>query len=504
MEIASLLGKKATILANAVVAQVRTDDLDVKLVVNDLLSYEIQGRGQFGASKWSGRKSMFDFDRGIFPAGFLYSVGTRLKTLGAEVSYAIKQAPSPLGPEVGTFDPKGFGFSDKYDYQPETIRRLLRFKRMIARVATGGGKSNIAILAHSTIRRNTLFITTRSALMYQMKDQFDACGFPAGVVGDGIWQPRKGMNVAMVQTLAQMLRDPTRQEKVLKFLDQMEVLIGEEAHESAGDGYYVVANNCKNAHYRLALTATPFMKDDEEANMRLQAVFGSVGIEVSEELLINRGILAKPYFKYANSRKPDHLRYGASWQEAVEIGIVENKFRNAVNVHEALRMKKIGFPVISLVQRERHGKILSDMMREAGLNCAFLSGKSDQQERAEGLRDLSKGNLDVLVGSTIFDVGVDVPSVGMVQLAGGSKDEVALRQRIGRGLRAKKTGPNIAFMLDHTDRHNKHLKSHAMTRFGIVKSTPGFVEGILPEDKDYPMDDLQKSKVEHIIHGTQG
>lgn len=486
MDVLKLAGKKATILANAVNAQIRTDCLEVKLMVNDMLSYEIASRG-FGSSGWSGRMSMFDFDKGIFPAGFLYAVGTKLKTFGVEVSYAIKQAPEPLGPKIGTFDPMGLGFDEKYDYQPETIRRLLRFKRMIARVATGGGKSRVAILAHSTIKRNTLFITTRSALMYQMKDQFDAHGFPAGVIGDGIWEPRKGVNVAMVQTLAQMLHDPDRKDKVLNFLSKMEVLIGEEAHESAGDGYYVVANNCKNAHYRLALTATPFMKEDEEANMRLQAVFGSVGIHVSEEMLINRGILAKPYFKYADSKKPEHLSYSASWQQAVEIGIVENKFRNGVNVYEAIRMRQIGFPVISLIQREKHGVILNKMMLDAGLKSAFLSGKSDQQERREGLRDLSEGKLDVLVGSTIFDVGVDVPSVGMVQLAGGNKDEVALRQRIGRGLRAKKTGKNIAFILDHKDRHNKHLKNHALIRFGIVNSTPGFKEGILPEGKDYPI-----------------
>ena len=43
----------------------------------------------------------------------------------------------------------------------------------------------------------------------------------------------------------------------------------------------------------------------------------------------------------------------------------------------------------------------------------------------------------------ILDVGVDVPSVGCIILAGGGKAEVANRQRIGRGLRAKKLGPNI-------------------------------------------------------------
>lgn len=484
----NLSGKRAVIIANAVNAAIKTDCDEIKMLVNDALSYEVSGFSGFSHSRWSGRKTMFNFDTGIFPAGFLYSIGSKLKTLGVNVSYAIAPAPKPLGPEIGTFDPMGFGFSERYDYQPETVRRLLRYKRMISKLSTGSGKSNCAILTYSTIRRNTLFITTRSALMYQMKDQFDACGFPAGVVGDGIWQPRKGINVAMVQTLASMLRskDERQRKKAQSLLDQMEVLIGEEAHESGGDGYFIVANHCRNAHYRIALTATPFMKDDEEANMRLQAVFGSVGIEVSEKTLIDRNILAKPYFKYADSKKPEGLAYRAGWQDAVNVGIVHNKYRNMVNVYEAARMRDLGLPVISLIQREKHGHILREMMEKSGLRTAFLSGKSDQQERKEGLADLSKGNLDVLVGSTIFDVGVDVPSIGMVQLAGGTKDEVALRQRIGRALRAKKKGPNVAFVLDHNDVHNAHLKKHAFIRNHIVRSTPGFAEGIIPRGEDYP------------------
>lgn len=487
-------GKTAIIAANAVNAAIKTDSNEVKMLVNDALSYEVSGYGGFNSARWSGRKSMFHFDTGVFPAGFLYSIGSKLKTLGVKVSYAIQPAPAPLGPEIGTFDPLGYGFSERYDYQPETVRRLLRHKRLIAMLATGAGKSRVSLLTYSTIRRNTLFLTTRSALMYQMKDQFDACGFAAGVVGDGIWQPRKGINVAMVQTLASMLRssDEKQRQKAINFLSKMEVLIGEEAHESGGDGYFIVANHCTNAHYRIALTATPFMKDDEEANMRLQAVFGSIGITVSEKLLIDRGILARPFFKYAESKKPDGLHFRDAWQQAVEEGIVHNKARNMTCVYEALKMKEAGLPVISLVQREKHGGILKQMMHEAGLNVAFLSGKSDQFERKQGLADLSKGNLDVLVGSTIFDVGVDVPSIGMVQLAGGTKDEVALRQRIGRALRAKKKGPNVAFVLDHTDTYNVHLRKHALIRRHIVASTPGFAEGILPNSSDYP--DLKAMK----------
>jgi superfamily II DNA or RNA helicase len=71
------------------------------------------------------------------------------------------------------------------------------------------------------------------------------------------------------------------------------------------------------------------------------------------------------------------------------------------------------------------------------------------------------GEIDVLIGTTIVDVGVDVPSIGMVILAGGGKAEIQLRQRIGRGLRAKKNGPNVTFIVDFTDDAQLDLRDHA-------------------------------------------
>lgn len=480
----NLAGAHAALLANAVNAQIVTSSQEVLMFVNEMLSFSIRDRA---SGSWSGRSSFFNFERCTFPAGFLYAIGTALASHGVTTQYRVKEAPAPVGPAPGTEDPMGLGFSERYDYQPKTIERLLALKRMVAQVATGGGKSRIAILAHHAIGRRTMFLTTRGTLLYQMKDQFDAHGFACGVIGDGIWEPRRGVNVCMVQTLAQMLQSPSREHKARQFLESVDLLIGEEAHEIAGAGYYEIANACTNAHYRLALTGTPFMKEDEEDNMRLQAVFGSIGIQITEKTLIDRGILAEPFFKYFDSPKPPKLSRKDGWPVAQQLGLVENETRNAVFVHEALRMKQIGFPVISLIQREKHGHILREKMQRAGLSASFLSGKADQSERQFGLRALSSGALDVLIGSTIFDVGVDVPSVGMVQLAGGGKDEVALRQRVGRGLRAKKTGRNVAFILDSSDRWHPTTREHGLIRRTLIEKTPGFGERVLAEGKDFPL-----------------
>lgn len=274
----------------------------------------------------------------------------------------------------------------------------------------------------------------------------------------------------------------------IDILAKFELVIVEEAHEVSSDSFYIVMAACRNAHYRMALTGTPFMKDDEEANMRLLASCGPVAIKITEKMLIDRGILARPYFKYINlpeAHKPKALYRSTPWQKAYEVGIVGNEYRNKAFCAEILRARSYGLNSMVLVQHKAHGELLKGMLQRAGLKVEFIYGEDNQSARSAALTALGNGGLDVLIGSTILDVGVDVPSVGMIVLAGGGKAEVATRQRIGRGLREKKGGgPNVAFIVDAADDHNNHIKGHYLQRRGIVKSTPGFAENVV-DDFDF-------------------
>ncbi|MBV6634385.1 MAG: DEAD/DEAH box helicase family protein [Mameliella sp.] len=344
----------------------------------------------------------------------------------------------------------------------------------------------IAMTAVKHIMRPTLFLTTRQVLMYQMKGGFEDAGFKVGVMGDGEWRPTRGVNVGMVQTIEARLRQGgIVEQRMRKLLEIFELVILEEAHEAGSNSYFNVLNQMKNAYYRLALTATPFMRDDAEDNMRLMGVAGQIGITVSEKLLIERGILAKPIFQYRTLPVAKDLKQHYSWQRAYDIGIVKNETRNEDIVGRAAFGAGLGLPVMILVQRKAHGQALRDMCRARGLRAQFIHGAHDGDQRQRALDRLKRGEIDVLLGSTILDVGVDVPAVGMVILAGGGKAEVALRQRIGRGLREKKTGPNECLVIDYDDKGNKHLRKHAAARRAIIEATPGFVENILPKGREF-------------------
>ena len=270
-------------------------------------------------------------------------------------------------------------------------------------------------------------------------------------------------------------------------LEKFEFVILEEAHESSASGWFELLKCCKNAYYRLALTGTPFMKESQEMNMRLMASSGPVAITITEKQLIDCGILATPYFKFVKLFKaPKNLNKKTSWQPAYRLGIVENEERNKAIVYEAKRAVEHNLTVMILFKQIAHGKTLKEYFDREGISNELLIGADDQSERKRAISKLKEGKIKVLLGSTILDVGVDVPAVGMVIIASAGKAEVALRQRIGRGLRAKKNQANICFVVDFDDPHNKYLKNHAQQRRAIIESTDGFKEHIV-EDFDYSL-----------------
>lgn len=541
---------------NAVNAKLLTENKELKYTLSELLSYQVSGyenMSNFQNGNWDGRSSFFNFKKSTFPAGFVLMVKSKFEQMGHQVQIIRPKVPEPIGDPEMKVD--FFGRTPEYEYQYECVERLLKQHQMIARLATGAGKSRCAMLATSRIGRKTLFLTTRKSLMYQMKKHYEEMGADVGVIGDSVMNVKPFVNVGMVQTIAANLKSRTIQEEVVrlkelehnkfekliaekdkiltkqlklghitlqtkfkilsdfkkelnsktkdlavlqraatinckimnrkkaemeKLLSTFEFVIAEEAHESGGNEYFEVMQYCTNAHYRLALTATPFMKDDEEANMRLMACSGIIGIVVTEKELIDKGILAKPYFMFINNARPTGVFPTTNYVSAYEKGIVKNNIRNDEIVKWSKWSTDRNLPVLILVNRTEHGNILKDLIQKQGLKCNFIYGKDEDEVRQENLKKLESGEINVLIGTNILDVGVDVPSIGMVILAAGGKAEVQLRQRIGRGLRRKKTGKNITYIIDFQDSFNQHLLKHAKTRQEIIKNTPGFAEGIVP------------------------
>lgn len=481
--------KKIEIVSNALKAKLINPTNEVKIITTELLSYYVDGYDKtdaFKAGRWDGRSTMYDWSSDSFPVGFKSIVNAGLFKAGYKVVNISKALPEPLGRVPETLG--GFSYSDRYDYQWEGVQALEQKGIMIARFATGAGKTFHAALAATRIDRPTLILTKRQPLLYQFWERMKTFGFNPGIVGDNRFLLKNELTVAMAQTLCKQLEaDDEVGDAVRAYLKKVEFIIGEEVHEISDNRYYTIIKACPNAYYRLGLTATPFMGETSESNMRLLGAFGTVGMDVTEKTLIDRGINARPIFKFATYPKPEKLKYGSNYHKAVFEGITHCEERNQCIVEHAVQGAKHKLPTLILIQRQEHGRILQAMLKAAGVKSDYIYGDNDSDERSTALKKLASGKIDVLIGSKILDVGVDVPAIGLVIMAGGGKAEVAYRQRIGRGLREKK-GPNVCFVLDFNDSHNRYLYDHYLERIRVVKGTPGFAENLLKEGEDLPWD----------------
>lgn len=477
------MSKIVTLVSNATTAKLLDADISVMSLVSDALSYYELGYENTYAFKngtWDGKSTMFHWHSATFPSGFLRPVQAKLIKDGYQVRNLSRPLLKPLGELPRTLG--GFEHTDKYDYQWKLVNELENKGQMIARLATGAGKTFAAALCYTRIKRPTLILTKRKPLMYQFQERLETFGYEAGIIGDSKSDIKPDITVAMAQTLNNRLDDP----EIIEYLKTIEFVIGEEAHEISDDSYWNVIKKCPNAYYKLALTATPFMKDASEANMKLMGAFGPIGINVSEKLLIDRGINATPKIKFVSYDAPSKCRFTSNYQKAVEFGIVHCESRNQKIVENALKAKKRGLPVLILIGRQDHGKVLEEMLTKIGIKTDFIFGETSSKRRKQALDNLAFGKTDALIGSTIVDVGIDVPTIGCLIIASGGKAEVAYRQRIGRGLRSKPTGPNICFVIDFEDFHNEHLFGHCKERMKIVSSTPGFAENVLKEHEELP------------------
>lgn len=256
-----------------------------------------------------------------------------------------------------------------------------------------------------------------------------------------------------------------------EFMESIKVMIADEVHHSKSDTWYSCLSMCENAIYRVGLTGT-VDKKDEMGWQRLQAMFSHITVKVSNEFLIERGISSKPTIRLVPIQEPRNLELVGTFMEAYKLGIVENDMRNntIANLAVAYKAKRPGGILISVKEIE-HGNRILDLIKAKGFeDVEFIHGSSDDEDRSGGLERFSKGQLGILIASTIIDEGVDMKSIGCMILGAGGKSLRQQLQRIGRGLRLNGIDGNSVMVFDFYDATNKYLLAHSKERLKIFKS----------------------------------
>jgi len=145
--------------------------------------------------------------------------------------------------------------------------------------------------------------------------------------------------------------------------------------------------------------------------------------------------------------------------------------------------------VLVTVLTKRMAEDLAGYYAEVGVRCRYMHSEIETLERVRLLRDLRKGEYDVLIGINLLREGLDLPEVSLVAILDADKEGFlrssgSLIQTIGRAARhvngrailyADRVTDSMRQALGETDRRRTvqraHNEKHGITPTSIIRST---------------------------------
>jgi superfamily II DNA or RNA helicase len=446
--------------------------LDVVVKATSHYQSGFQFSKAFKLRKWDGKKHYYNKTSKSMPAGLAFVVRDALlefdKTAKVQIvdEWVNHKYTHPL---KNGYDLHGIDFGKgRYDYQLKAAKAMVAGRRGVIKIATNGGKSEIAAAVTKHIGRPTLFLVERLELLHQTRKRFaERLQIPEediGIIGDSQYQIGGWITIATPASLqGKLLNDIPR--------DFWHVVIADECHHVGSDTFFNVMA-CLTAPYRFGMSGTPLDRSDG-ADLRLIGQTGPTLYEVSNKLLVQRGISVPPSVEIVKIDKPVFSGAGLNWASVEKKGVTENEYLHAEVVKRAVKHAKDGHQVLILVEKIKHGKTLEKLLKEL-VSAPFISGKEPTDARAAVLDDFKSGQIRVLIATSILDEGVDVPCIDVLILAAGGKAKIRLLQRVGRGLRTK-TGKDKLLVIDFANFTHKWLLKHSLLRLRLYKAEECFL-----------------------------
>lgn len=427
---------------------------------------------------WDGYEQFFDKNSGSFPTGLLPIIQKRCKRSKVKLDIDWRDEGSPIDPVTDDF----LGDITLRDYQLDAVNACLSKVCGCVEAPTGSGKTAmIAAVSGATLLATggpVLIFVPKVGLLTQTRDElsrFMGSDVNVGVVGDGQRQVKSDIVIATPQTLRFALPEKSEirnkrlhvvrknEPRLTNLVLRSKCLILDEAHHGSSKTWYELASMCP-AQYRFAFSGTP-IKDKKWEDHRLWGIVRDYAYRLPSSTLVDRNILAKPvvYFITDESIHDKDVVVRQDYNKAFRLGILQDDTYNDTIAYIVEYLVGIGKPPLVLSHRVAHLKVLAEAMQVRGVDYELIHGSHSSVRRNEVKSRYKNGENFALLASTIFDEGEDLPNISSIVLAGGGKTAVALKQRLGRGMRVKE-GDNRLAVFDFVHGHCTMLARHSLSR----------------------------------------
>lgn len=492
----------------------------------------------FRDGSWDGSVKLHRGER--FPAGLTPRVVEHLQGLECDVfvSGFAEARRHDWSRIKANYLPRVGRFKKLWPHQVAATQAALHARCGVVKSPTGSGKSEmIAVVARALFEEfgwNTLILVPKKGLMHQTVERLQRYygdDLRVGWLGDGervegdvvvataqtmqSWRPRvlkRRVKGRMRST--RVPPDPLARHIVRTF----QVLILDECHRASSTTWFDICMH-SGAQRRYGFSATP-LKESEVSDMKLIGATGPVIYSCNTRKLIRAGLAAQPKIAvvmHENASGPDltakimklaraatierrlakghRVRSPAKvrpdptevYRAAYRLCITENRYHNASVVRATQWLVDEGRRPLVMCRYKQHWDTLRELLEETGISFMAVWGASDKSDRDLAKSSYGSGKTRVVLTSTIWDEGEDIPNVDAIVLGEGVKAITTALQRIGRGMRRD---TKDVWIVDFVPTSYQRLIDHAAQRVEAYEQEQHPV--VLVED--WP----KRSKVGHV------
>ena len=466
------------------------DRVEIFDALDKELSFKLQGaefsaayQGYFNDAgefiTWDGRRHLLT-STGRFPAGLLPRVLDFFALRGIEVQVLDERTPKEPADPIDISSNLVKINKVARPYQVLAAEKVIQNDRGVVRMATGSGKTLLSALIVSKIGKKSLILVIGKDLLYQTQTFFkNVFQQKIGIIGDGKFEVHD-INIATIWSIGQALGmkknnnslddtndgekkiDQSKFSQIKKILLESSTIILDECHLAACDTVQTISRHIK-AEYVYGMSASPWR--DDGADMLIESFLGRKVVDISARELIDTGYLVEPKIRFL-APAPYPYKSG-KYPRIYSKYIVENEQRNQMVVKATTKLVEQGFVPLVLFHTISHGDVLFDQLKQK-VPTALLSGKDHQSVREKIKKQLEDGKIKCIVASKIFDIGIDLPIISGLVIAGAGKSSVRALQRIGRVIRPF-PGKKMSAVIDFADQA-PYLSEHADRRRKIYES----------------------------------
>ena len=476
------------IILNNKKCQIITDDAALMKKLHYHLSFRIAGAEWLPSVQnggWDGTTYLLS-KGGKFNLGLLENVKAFLLDKGIDYIVEDKRPTKIINAPIDISEKlKEYNLIPR-DHQERIANITDICDRGIIRAATGAGKSLCIAMIAAKLNKSTIIYVIGLDLLYQLHNLFSQLfDEKIGYIGNGICDPQR-ITIASIWTIGRALSidpkkivdddasieekdvDENSRSKIIKMLNCAKVHILDECHVASTGTINEIYKNI-DPEYIFGCSGTPFR--DDNSDLLINGILGEQVIDVPASELIAKGLLAQPIIKFIAVPKM-HLLNGNNYQSVYKDYIVENEIRNNLIVKQTQALLDKKYTPLVLFKQIKHGGILLEKFQAAGIKCAALCGEDDLEKRGDIKKMLINKEINVILASTIFDIGLDLKELNALVLCGGGKSSIRTLQRVGRAIRMT-PGKKFAAVIDFWDQV-KYLKGHSKIRQKIYESEKGF------------------------------